>query len=453
MINEFSTAAISLLFFFGIGQSNDEKAASIKAESAFQCSQINRAAGDLDHSAVNKMIDLSLRRLDKAYTGDSTIEQFYQARLRGDIPKYPYTDILNIEASVRTGGLERYKNLYYQEIIDTCIEKPKLGLLEAATQALNETYKLTTTTPIYALCNAYNKGTVTYQSLVSLAVTPSMSGFLAGITQVQKDPAYGDKHLEMMISEQCAVEPMQPALETMFTSAHQTIRKARAEAHARAQAEWQAQQEIERQEREQYYQEQKRLKAEHEISLLTNSLYDDSNSEITCRKLNEQVLLASENNNSNVGLIKTFADGFTRLNLEPNKQQAIISSLEDDRLRLISLSSSHCKSNPSYSFESVLRRMFSLVAYTIDDSIASPEEKNSASSASKNTTFNRRAVINDSDGYTNVRSQADTKSPVIARIVEGEQFETLEQTGNWWKVRTQQGKTGYMHASRISLLD
>lgn len=67
--------------------------------------------------------------------------------------------------------------------------------------------------------------------------------------------------------------------------------------------------------------------------------------------------------------------------------------------------------------------------------------------------FTHRAVIDDPDGYSNIRSQKNAKSQVVTQIPQGELFFTYMQDGNWWRVRTQQGKIGYMHVSRIRLLD
>lgn len=67
--------------------------------------------------------------------------------------------------------------------------------------------------------------------------------------------------------------------------------------------------------------------------------------------------------------------------------------------------------------------------------------------------FTSRAVIDDPDGYTNMRSQKNAKSQIVARVVQGEEFFTYMQNGNWWQVRTARGKVGYIHLSRIRLLD
>lgn len=59
-------------------------------------------------------------------------------------------------------------------------------------------------------------------------------------------------------------------------------------------------------------------------------------------------------------------------------------------------------------------------------------------------------VINDPDGYVNVRSHPDAKSPVIAIIPEDIQF-LYKTTGNaqWSEVLLPSGTTGYVSSSRI----
>lgn len=62
--------------------------------------------------------------------------------------------------------------------------------------------------------------------------------------------------------------------------------------------------------------------------------------------------------------------------------------------------------------------------------------------------------INDPDGYTNVREQPNGKSKIIARISEGERFIVYpNQNSPWWEVAIDGSLTGYMHRSRIRLLN
>ena len=67
--------------------------------------------------------------------------------------------------------------------------------------------------------------------------------------------------------------------------------------------------------------------------------------------------------------------------------------------------------------------------------------------------FTKAAVIDDPDGYTNVRSGPAETFPVIGRVNEGEIFTTYPQTNAWWQVRTADSRVGFMERSRIRLVE
>lgn len=65
----------------------------------------------------------------------------------------------------------------------------------------------------------------------------------------------------------------------------------------------------------------------------------------------------------------------------------------------------------------------------------------------------KKAVINDPDGYTNVREGKSVNYGVIAKIYENEVFYAYPSTtSNWYPVITKNGTKGYVHNSRISFL-
>lgn len=437
MINELSTAAASLLLFFGGSQSSDEKVAPVKAESAFQCSQVNQAAGNRDYGAVNEIIELSLRQLDKAYTGNTTIEQFYRLMLRNENRSYTSPTISDGKMTYAVGGT-RYREFYSQNVLDVCLGNPNLGVPDAATQALNETYSKSTTDPLYALCHAYNTSSINYGSLISLVQSFNVPSHLTGVGLIQNSPEYGDAHLQALLAEECTHKPVQPALEALFHVSSTTIAAAKSQAYA----EERARQKRDDEEMERRWREQDEEKADQERNRFAVSLYDSSDANVVCRDVSAQ---ASGDSSAKTGLLKTFEDGITRLNFEPSKQQALISSLPNDSLNFMPMVLDYCKNNPTYRLENVLNLLL--------PAISLPEAKNSAPMEDTSTVFNRTAVINDPDGYTNIRSQANAQSTVIARIVDGEQFKTHEQEERWWEVLTKEGQTGYVHVSRIRLLD
>lgn len=63
------------------------------------------------------------------------------------------------------------------------------------------------------------------------------------------------------------------------------------------------------------------------------------------------------------------------------------------------------------------------------------------------------AVINDPEGFTNIRAEASSQSPIVGKVVEGEKFLTYQQRGSWWRVRKGDGTTGFMFRKLIRVLD
>jgi Bacterial SH3 domain len=64
----------------------------------------------------------------------------------------------------------------------------------------------------------------------------------------------------------------------------------------------------------------------------------------------------------------------------------------------------------------------------------------------------RTGVINDPDGFVNVRAEKSGDAAVIATVKTGEPFTfEWENDADWYKVTLRSGKTGWMHLSRIRL--
>jgi len=60
------------------------------------------------------------------------------------------------------------------------------------------------------------------------------------------------------------------------------------------------------------------------------------------------------------------------------------------------------------------------------------------------------AVIDDPDGYVNLRKEKNADSPIIAKVKKDEPFEyQCTQNATWCKVKLASGVTGWMHYSRI----
>lgn len=72
---------------------------------------------------------------------------------------------------------------------------------------------------------------------------------------------------------------------------------------------------------------------------------------------------------------------------------------------------------------------------------------------------NTLGVINDPDGYTNVRANKSSSSSVIYKIYdENKRFEIIDNSGEWWKIKFDINEypyeiIGFIHNSRVELID
>jgi hypothetical protein len=86
------------------------------------------------------------------------------------------------------------------------------------------------------------------------------------------------------------------------------------------------------------------------------------------------------------------------------------------------------------------------------ESINKLNESTNPDNKSLRDVFVLRATIDDPDGYTNVRSRKSASSEIITKVKEGEPFYTYAQSGDWWQIKTRDGRIGYMHVSRIKIV-
>jgi|GEM_PF-1919999 len=63
--------------------------------------------------------------------------------------------------------------------------------------------------------------------------------------------------------------------------------------------------------------------------------------------------------------------------------------------------------------------------------------------------FTLAAVIDDPDGFTNIRAGQSTNAAIVGKVLEGEKFLTYKQPGQWWRVRKADGTTGFMFRKYI----
>lgn len=72
----------------------------------------------------------------------------------------------------------------------------------------------------------------------------------------------------------------------------------------------------------------------------------------------------------------------------------------------------------------------------------------------ENHEFFRLAIINDADGYTNVRNEPNSKSKILFEINDDQEFKVINPSKNdsWWII-CYKGNYGFMHKSKIGVID
>ncbi|MBT7896141.1 MAG: SH3 domain-containing protein [Flavobacteriales bacterium] len=72
----------------------------------------------------------------------------------------------------------------------------------------------------------------------------------------------------------------------------------------------------------------------------------------------------------------------------------------------------------------------------------------------ENHEFFRLAIINDADGYTNVRNEPNSKSKILFEINDDQEFKVINPSKNdsWWII-CYKGNYGFMHKSKVEIID
>ena len=63
----------------------------------------------------------------------------------------------------------------------------------------------------------------------------------------------------------------------------------------------------------------------------------------------------------------------------------------------------------------------------------------------------RGYYIEDPDGYSNIRADKSTSSKILGKVKSGEKVDVLDDTSNWYLIKTKEGLKGYVHKSRIKI--
>lgn len=90
---------------------------------------------------------------------------------------------------------------------------------------------------------------------------------------------------------------------------------------------------------------------------------------------------------------------------------------------------------------------------TSSDAGEASKDASAGEGTSPTEAFTLAAVIEDPDGFTNIRAGQGSNTQIVGKVLEGEKFLTYKQPGQWWRVRKADGTTGYMFRKYIRLVE
>ena len=62
-------------------------------------------------------------------------------------------------------------------------------------------------------------------------------------------------------------------------------------------------------------------------------------------------------------------------------------------------------------------------------------------------------IVDDKDGWVFMRERPDISSPVLVKLLNDTNVEVIGKEGNWFKVYTESGRTGYIFKDRLILFE
>jgi uncharacterized protein YgiM (DUF1202 family) len=70
----------------------------------------------------------------------------------------------------------------------------------------------------------------------------------------------------------------------------------------------------------------------------------------------------------------------------------------------------------------------------------------------ENTKKRQYGIVDDKDGWVNLRELPDVNSLSLAKILNGTNLEIIDKSENWFKVYTESGRIGYIFKDRLILV-
>lgn len=176
---------------------SDTELPTIKAKSAYTCSQYNEYRTYGDRESQRRIISATIQQLDNEYTGESRIEKYYRA---------VHSTSANIGTSANADR-RAYSSELYNIIDHTCLINSDNSLATAVTNSINKFYVDTATQPYLTTCQSYLEGSISLENILSLATEERYYLIINPVKVIAEAPDYGIEAVTRALSEACTTKP------------------------------------------------------------------------------------------------------------------------------------------------------------------------------------------------------------------------------------------------------
>ena len=103
-------------------------------------------------------------------------------------------------------------------------------------------------------------------------------------------------------------------------------------------------------------------------------------------------------------------------------------------------------------FAAMVTAVTALITYVIESGVLVSDTKPSKQKEELVVKTQQFAVVNDPDGWVNVRELPSAYSKVLFKLDNKQGVNIVNKTENWYKIRTNDNRFGYIYFDRLELI-
>ncbi|AWH87877.1 hypothetical protein [Limnobaculum parvum] len=176
---------------------SDTELPTIKAKSAYTCSQYNEYRIHGDKRSQSNIKNATIQQLDAIYTGNTLIEKYYQSLFS----RNRQVNLNNMKDDII------YDMALDKKIDDICLNSTDSNLTDAITSAINKLYVEMSNQPQLATCQSYIENKISYKDILVKATEEKYYRIINPANKITHTQGYGEEFIETKLKESCSKSP------------------------------------------------------------------------------------------------------------------------------------------------------------------------------------------------------------------------------------------------------